>query len=133
MKALVLYFSLTGNTKFISHIIRDAIGADEARIPLQGEGVQFENYDVIFIGTPVWAFGVPRPLQRFLEKTTISQKRIAIFCSFSFIQGIVFSGLRGLLKGNTIVGQRAFREPRRYKSKYQAAIAREWAQAIMAS
>lgn len=41
----------------------------------------FENYDVIFIGYPVWASNAPAPVLSFLESGDLSGKRVIPFCT----------------------------------------------------
>lgn len=108
-KALVLYYSQTGNTKVVAQEIATRIGADMEEINLvhpydtgfratiercmkeREEGTVIEiqpltadiaNYDVIFIGYPVWFGTYAPPVATFLDQTDLSGKKIVPFCTF---------------------------------------------------
>ena len=108
-KALVLYYSQTGNTKGVAQEIATRIGADmEEIVPVQPydtgfratiercmkereEGTVIEiqpltadiaKYDVVFIGYPVWFGTYAPPVATFLDQTDLSGKKIVPFCTF---------------------------------------------------
>lgn len=108
-KALVLYYSQTGNTKAVAQKIATRIGADtEEIIPVQpydtgfratierclkereeGKVIEIQpltadlaKYDVIFIGYPVWFGTYAPPVATFLDQTDLSGKKIVPFCTF---------------------------------------------------
>lgn len=108
-KALVLYYSQTGNTKAVAQEIATRIGADtEEIIPVQpydtgfratierclkereeGKVIEIQpltadlaKYDVIFIGYPVWFGTYAPPVATFLDQTDLSGKKIVPFCTF---------------------------------------------------
>ncbi len=105
---LIIYYSLTGNTHSISRKIRDILNADLERIKPIKElnpnnptrfvwgGAQiitnrkpklkdfqhnFNNYENIIIGTPVWAFTYSAPINSLLSKNLFQNKNIALFCT----------------------------------------------------
>lgn len=108
-KVLVLYYSQTGNTKAVAQEIATRLGADieaiEATEPYDGdfqatiercmkereEGVlpaiqpfkaDIAQYDVIFIGYPVWFGTYAPPVTTFLGQVDLSGKKIVPFCTF---------------------------------------------------
>ncbi len=108
-KALVLYYSLTGNTKMVAEEIATKLGADieaiEAVNPYDtnfqaclqrcmqereaGEIPEIEpvkadlnRYDVIFIGYPVWFGTYAPPVATFLANNNLDGKKIVPFCTF---------------------------------------------------
>ena len=108
-KILVLYYSQTSNTKAVAEEIAGKLGADiEEIVPVnpydgdfqatiarckqeQEEGVLAEiqpiasdinNYDVVFIGYPVWFGTYAPPVAAFLNQTDLSGKKIVPFCTF---------------------------------------------------
>ena len=111
MKTAIVYYSMSGNTKFVAEKIAERIEADVIRIepvkayPDQGAKkfiwggksavmgekpdllpyeFKAEQYDRIIIGTPVWASSFAPPIRTFLhENKSISEKKIAIFTCFS--------------------------------------------------
>lgn len=55
--------------------------ADNAMLELNGEAINIENYDTIFIGYPVWASTAPMPVVSFLSQYDLSGKTIIPFCT----------------------------------------------------
>ena len=108
LKSLVVFYSRTGSARFVAQTIAAEVGSDieeiidlkkrngvlgflsggsdarrhkETKIaPTQKSPV---DYDLIIIGTPIWA-GQPTPaITTYLKKTDLSGKKVAIF----FVQG----------------------------------------------
>ena len=106
---LVLYYSQTSNTKTVAQEIATRLDADMEEIvpvsPYDGdfqatigrclkereEGIKPEihpvaadvaQYDVIFIGYPVWFGTFAPPVAAFLDNTDLSGKKIVPFCTF---------------------------------------------------
>jgi flavodoxin len=108
LKSLVVYYSRTGNARFVAETIAAEIGADVEEV------IDFKNrtgalayltggadarrgketkiapatkspaeYDLVIVGTPVWA-GRPAPaILTYLKKHDFSDKKVAVF----FTQG----------------------------------------------
>ena len=103
---LVLYFSMTGNTQSVAEIIQDQVGGDIVKLETEQEypsdydelldfaqNEQSENarpelktsienindYDVIFLGYPIWWGDMPMPVYSFLDEYDLSGKTIAPF------------------------------------------------------
>ena len=108
-KMLVLYYSQTGNTKAVAEAIANKLGADIEEITMvepydpdfqatidrckkdQEQGILPEiqpvkadiaNYDVVFLGFPVWFGTYAPPVTTFLNSTDFSGKKIVPFCTF---------------------------------------------------
>ena len=108
-KALVLYYSQTGNTKIVATEIAHQLGADiEEIIPIQPydgdfqatiersmqereQGItpeiqpikaEMDKYDLVFIGYPVWFGTYAPPVATFLNQVDLSGKKIVPFCTF---------------------------------------------------
>ena len=108
-KALVLYYSQTGATQVVAEEIAKQIGADIERIditqPYNGtydETIQrcneerangtlpelvplkskLSEYDVIFIGYPIWYGTCALPMISLLETVDAGEKTIVPFCTF---------------------------------------------------
>ena len=108
-KMLVLYYSQTGNTKAVAVEIANKLGADIEEITMvepydpdfqatidrckkdQEQGILPEiqpvkadiaNYDVIFLGFPVWFGTYAPPVTTFLNSADFSGKKIVPFCTF---------------------------------------------------
>ena len=104
MKALVIYYSQTGHTKAVAEAIADMLSCDKEKIvdsqsrsgpvgflrsgfqarrkslidinPIEKDVSQ---YDLVIVGTPVWAGNVSSPVRTFLHKYKDQLKDIAFF------------------------------------------------------
>lgn len=104
MKALVIYYSRTGTTRKIANELADKLKADKEEIidkknrkgpigyVIAGKDAMRkkltkinelkknpENYDLLVIGTPVWAFTMAPAIRTFLTKIKDYNKKIALF------------------------------------------------------
>jgi flavodoxin len=62
-------------------------------------------YDLIILGTPVWA-GSPAPaMVSFLDKTTLNGKKTALFCCHAGGKGKALEKFRALIPGALIAGE----------------------------
>ncbi|MBQ7544771.1 MAG: SUMF1/EgtB/PvdO family nonheme iron enzyme [Synergistaceae bacterium] len=107
-KALIAFFTWSGNTQGIAYEIQKQTGADifeispekpysenyntvlreaqrdqhrQARPKLRTHVENFEQYDVIILGYPNWWASIPMPIASFLEEYDFSGKTIMPFCS----------------------------------------------------
>ncbi|MDR1972859.1 MAG: NAD(P)H-dependent oxidoreductase [Treponema sp.] len=135
MKTLIAYYSYSGNCGVVANALKDALNADvlelkpvddrirkglvkyiwggkqvlsHAKPPLKPYQADWEAYDRIIIGCPVWA-GSPAPaIMTFLSETKITGKKIVLFCCHLGGRGKVFDTLKTMLEGNTFAGERDF-------------------------
>ena len=160
MKTLVTFYSLGGNTRLIAETIAKETGADilelrpEKEIPskgfkkylLGGRAVMTkempalksfdkdpQGYDVVFIGTPVWAGSYSSPLNTFFGKTPLSGKKVALFCCHRGGRGWVFQNMRKALKDQHILGEIDFIDPLTRNSAANIEKAKKWARDILAA
>jgi len=54
---------------------------DNSRPELGGEQIDMKDYDIIFLGYPIWWNLCPRPVNTFLEKYDFSGKRVIPFAT----------------------------------------------------
>jgi flavodoxin len=135
MKTLVIYYSMEGNTEEIARSIARELGADLERIEpkdrikaekfmsyywtgddkapekiveIEPMTRDVEDYDLIIIGTPVWAWAPAPPIHTMLTKTEISGKRIALFSTSEGDAGKTFEKMRKHLPGNRIISLKDF-------------------------
>ena len=110
-KSLVVYFSATGNTKALAEKIAEESGSDvfeivpeepytsadlnynsdcrandeqndaNARPAISNKLENLEDYDVIFIGYPIWWGTMPKIINTFLDTYDLSDKTIMPFCT----------------------------------------------------
>ena len=138
MKAVIIYYSYEGNSVLVADTIRDAIHADSFEIKtvdrkkwtgfamyvwggaqvvfgkrprLEPLAVDLGAYDLVILGTPVWA-GSPAPaVLSFLDKVKPSGKKIALFCCHGGGMRDALKKLKAHLSGNTIVSEIDFVYP----------------------
>jgi len=154
MKAIVIYYSFEGNTKLIAKEIAGAINAHLAEIKPEKEieskgfmkyiwggsqvmmkkrpkilplDINIDNYDVIYIGTPIWAWTYAPPVGTFLDTYNISNKKIALFSSNEGQNGKTFSHFKEKLKNNTFLGEIDFFAPLKSNKDESIRKARDWA------
>lgn len=107
-KILVVYFSHTGNTRTIAGYINEAVESDIVEIktvdtytddydtllaqirqevaqnyapPISTTVADIDQYDVIFIGYPIWVENAAPPVRSFLTSHNLSGKTIVPFCT----------------------------------------------------
>jgi flavodoxin len=85
MKALVTYYSQTGNTEKLARAIYEAIHVEKELLPIQ-EVKNTKGYDVIFVGFPVHAHSVPAKALSFFRNLPDGQN-IALFCTHGSLRG----------------------------------------------
>ena len=108
-KTLVLYYSQGGTTKVVAEAIQQALGADieeilpvdpydpdfnatisrgqkemnEGKFPeLEPIKANVKDYDVIFVGYPVWFGTYANPIETLLTTVDFSGKEVVPFCTF---------------------------------------------------
>ena len=110
-KALVAYFSATGITKEVAQNLAKIAQADEFEIipkepytsgdikwinplarcnkekfgnkdvPVQGKVENMDEYDIIYLGFPIWYYGAPNVINTFVKGYDLSGKKIALFAT----------------------------------------------------
>jgi len=105
-KTLVLYYSYEGHTKKVAEVIAKEISADiegvkpikemktkgfgkflwggsqvvmKKKPELKPLNVNPDDYDIVFVGTPVWAFTYAPPVKTILETGILKNKKVAFF------------------------------------------------------
>lgn len=110
-KIAVIYFSATGTTKTVAEYIKDETNGDIIEIipkekytsddlsynndnsrtskeqndknsrPEIENSINVDEYDVIFLGYPIWWGDTPRIIQTFMESVNLSGKTVIPFCT----------------------------------------------------
>ena len=103
-KTLVVYYSRTGNTRFVAEKIAGKLKADIEEVidrknrrgiigwwraagdATRGKETEIErtknspsDYDLIILGSPVWNKRIPPAMRTYLNKNDLSKKKIAFF------------------------------------------------------
>ena len=85
MKALVTYYSESGNTEKLAKAIFDGMNASGKEMASIGEA-NADEADVIFIGFPVHASSVPAKVENFI-KGLPKGKKVAFFVTHGSLRG----------------------------------------------
>lgn len=106
-KVLVVYFSRTGTTRLLARAIAGMLNADLEEIcdcsdrvgpggylrslldalrrkpsEIVPAGLSVSAYDLVVIGSPVWAGSVSAPVRSYLIENRAQLPQVAFFCSF---------------------------------------------------
>ena len=107
-KILIVYYSNIGNTKSVAENIHSVVGGDIKEIELiekypnniftmsklvrkqmkegflpQINDIDVSNYDIIFVGSPIWNFSVSLPAKAFLKNNNFENKTLIPFFTYS--------------------------------------------------
>jgi flavodoxin len=104
MRSLVAFYSRTGNTRIVAEALAAALGADIEAIvsETQGKGTgqlvlrtvlktrarigatkkDVSLYDLVVVGTPVWARNVSGPVRTYLDQNKRKFHSVAFFCTY---------------------------------------------------
>ncbi|WFD11665.1 flavodoxin family protein [Tepidibacter hydrothermalis] len=135
MKKLVIYYSFEGNTKLLSQIIAQNLDADILEINPKDEvkrkgfmkylwggksvfmkekpelepiSIDIDEYDLLIIGTPVWAGTFTPALRTFFDKYDIKNKKIFLFCTHNGGPGKTLENMKSELDMNNVIGVKDF-------------------------
>ncbi len=155
-KVLVVYYSLQGSTQFIANSIAEAVGADVVELQpkkpypkgflkfvigafqtlfkkspeLQPFDKNPKDYDLIFLGTPVWAGNYTPACRTFLSQAALTGKTIALFLCCGGNAGSTIAKLKQDITDALVIGDIVFKDP--VKQDNNAHKAADWAKQIVA-
>jgi flavodoxin len=130
MKTLVVYYSRSGNTRRVAEMLIRKLGADSeelvdrnvrggligwlksGRDAVKGKETELaplkrrpKEYDLILVGTPVWASHPTPAVITFLKSHDLTGKRVALFCTMNARGGEeTCSIMKELLSGAELAG-----------------------------
>jgi len=113
MKSIILYASKSGNTKKIADSMASQLGCEAIKITSEStpSEVDLEGYDLVFIGTGLFAGTPNEDIVRYLEKLVLkSAKMFALFITWGGAprtDKMALTRLRTLLEGK---GQRVLED-----------------------
>ncbi len=156
-KSLVIYYSLEGNTALIAKAVAETIHADllqlqpvksipnkgflkffwggkqvmmKERPELQPFNINPADYDLIVLGTPVWAGSYSPAFRTFFAQHPLKGKHIAFFCCYGGSAGKTIEALSAELPDNTVLGDFGFLNPGKTPDASVQA-AKEWAKGLL--
>ncbi|MFB0526617.1 MAG: flavodoxin family protein, partial [bacterium] len=125
METLIIYYSRTGKTRFLAEKLQQQLGGDlleirdlkkrkgpfgflrgvwDALLGLNTEvapsGFDMSKYEVIILGTPVWAFSPTPALNTFLQTCNLMNKKVILFVTS---RGVGYRRALDILKGKVEV------------------------------
>jgi flavodoxin len=157
LKSLVVYYSRTGNARFVAQTVAAQVGADvEEVVDLKKRGGAFgflsggrdasrgketeiapsskspADYDLIIIGTPIWA-GHPTPaITTYLKKNDLSSKKVAVF----FVQGGKklqgIEQIKSLIPSSNYIGELSLIDALKNKAESEKQI-EDWCETLTAT
>ncbi|MBY9007173.1 MAG: flavodoxin [Candidatus Lokiarchaeota archaeon] len=157
-KILVVYYSLTGNTKLIAETIAESINAKilalkpvkelkaesgrtyiwggyQAKMKRKPKLKEFDinplDYELIILGTPVWAWTFSPPIRSFLSKFNLSNKNVALFMSHDGRGVKAMKRFKEILKDSNILGEIGFEKPQKYEQNEIKEKAIAWVKEIV--
>ena len=154
LKILVVYYSRTGNARFIAQTIAAEIGADvEEVIDLKKRSGTFgflsggfdarrgketkiaptakspAGYDLVIVGTPVWG-GRPAPaILTYLKKNDLSGKKVAVFFARGGKKPQAIEQTKALMPHSNCIGELSISNALANKAESEKQIA-AWCQAL---
>lgn len=130
MKSLVVYYTRTGKTKSVAEAIAAQLGADlEEVVDLKKRGGAIgwisggkdasrnnlteiaptqkapADYDLVIVGTPIWAWSPTPAIHTYISKNDLSGKRVALFYTFGSSMKQAGEKVKELLGNATVVGE----------------------------
>ena len=152
-KIAVVYYSLEGNTKFIAQTIQEHLKADLIEIKPVKEidrstdkkfmwggkqavmnekpkllPYEFDssNYDIIFIGTPIWAWRMSPPIYSFISENELAGKKVVIFASCGGDPKKAYTRMEKRFKKSEILGYQFFIEPLKRDKEETSEKVKQW-------
>jgi flavodoxin len=155
MKSLVIYYTRDGNTRFVAETIAAEIGADleevvdlkkrsgilgylsGGRAAMQGKETKISptikspaGYELIVVGSPIWA-GKPAPaLTTYLRKNDLSGKKVAVFFSQGGKKITGFEQAKALMPNSECIGELSVIQPLGNKDESEKQIV-EWCKTLI--
>ncbi|MFX1429766.1 MAG: flavodoxin family protein [Promethearchaeota archaeon] len=153
-KVLVVYYSLTGNTKMIAQAIAESTNSDilelkpvkelkadsgmkyfwggyQATMKIKPKLEHFDknplDYDIIFLGTPVWAWTYSPPIRSFLSKFDFKGKKIALWTTSEGNGVLAMNRFKDALRSAKLMGHISFQSPLKNQPESAKEQAINWA------
>ncbi len=144
-KTLVVYYSLTGHTRAIAEKIKNYTNADIYEIKvdsglktgmwkymtlrsqlknkefptLAGKLPNFDAYDTIFVGAPVWWYSMATPMWAFLQQADFAGKKVVPFSTQGSNPGTYFEDFAATAKNAKLLQSARFNN---LPPEYDAAV-----------
>ena len=132
MKSLVVYYSRTGKTKFVAEKIAGELGSDieeivdlknregkmgwmsatrdassEKETQIAPPAKNPVDYDLVIIGSPVWAFNPAPAIRTYLKNNDLRRKKVALFFTFGISLRQTIEKTKSLIPNSMFTGELA--------------------------
>jgi len=78
-KALIIYWSKTGNTAKVANAIKQGLETAEVQVTLkkqeEAEDVDYFDYDIVCVGAPSYSWHPPEPMANFLKSKFVAYRK----------------------------------------------------------
>jgi len=150
MKTLIVYYSFEGNTRYAARLLAEKLEADTLELePVKdyprGNASKYvfggvaaslstapklkpyacdpEKYDLVILGSPVWASRVAPPMNTFLKSNDLRQSRVAAFaCCAGGSTEQLFAALEKMVGG--LIAKASFLNPASHREAAEKEAAR---------
>ncbi|MDG6224467.1 MAG: flavodoxin [Candidatus Thermoplasmatota archaeon] len=143
MKSLVVYTSVSGGTRTIANEIASEIGAslvevkgdhlhtgvEDVRIRTEPGSVDMEQFDLLFLGTPIWMWNPSPVLMTYLKKLNVKGKRLALFSTSEGDVRGAMEKLKSELEDNEVISIEDFLNPKLKEEEMNRS--RTWAKKVV--
>lgn len=163
MKVLFAYYSLEGNCRALSQHMAEAVGGKVEELKLQSDDMPtgimgkylaggkrslmkeaavlqpplhaLEEFDLIVVGGPVWAWGMTPAVRGFLGGNDWTGKKMAVFSMHRGGKGCVAKSMADLARerGGEVIGLNTFVDLRHGNAEKTKADAAAWAETLVRS
>lgn len=159
-KMLIMYYSLMGNTKFIAETIKEVTSADiQPLVPIKDlnpesstkymwGGMQAtmkkkpelepfkhnpNDYDLLIIGTPVWAWQASPPIRSLVNSCDFTKKKVALWCCCAGKGIKAMERYKKLFKEAKIIDEMIFQDPLTKSKEESSEKAIKWIKNLLSN
>jgi len=155
LKSLVVYYTRTGNARFVAETIAAEIGSDVEEVidmkkrsgvlgylsggkdARQGKETQIApskkspaDYDLIIVGTPIWAARPTPAVTTYLKKNNLSGKKVAVFFTQGGKKPQGIEQIKALMSNSEYIAELTLVSPLKSKEESEKQII-EWCKTLI--
>jgi flavodoxin len=157
LKTLIVYYSRTGNARFVAETMATEMGADVEEIIDQRKrsgilgflrggsdarnGKETEiaptkkapaDYDLIIVGSPIWASRPTPAITTYLKKNNLTGKKVAVFFTQGGKKPVGIDQTKALMPNSNCIGVLSISNPLNKKEESGKQI-KEWCKTLAAN
>ena len=154
MKSLVVYFTRTGKTRFVAETVASQLSADieevvdkkkysgpigwlnAGRSSTREKTTEIDppkytpaSYDLIVLGTPVWAWRPTPAIRTYIKQNDLASKKVALFLTSDGDPKQAAERTKALLPNSTLAGELSLVSPLKDKEATEQKIT-EWCNSL---